>query len=126
MPDIMYNAIQTPDGTILESHWVHDYKEHLDQKTNRVYMVDGGRSYLRRSAHGDEVDLSLYSDAPHKQLRDVVTWGTRGKNGDQPLKWVPVCDMETDHIEACLETQSQMSESMRRLLEDELAYRADL
>ena len=64
MISLIRNAIKTPDGTILESTHRHDYKEHTDAN-GKTYMVDGGLEYVRCSAHGDEVHLSLYDDEPH-------------------------------------------------------------
>jgi hypothetical protein len=65
-------------------------------------MVDGGLEYVRRSAHGDEVDLCLYDDAPHIIQASVLEWGTYGINGDQPLKYVTIAEMDTAHLEAVL------------------------
>ncbi len=121
---LIRNAIKTPDGTIIESKSVHDYVEYFDTVTNRVYMIDGGLEYCRRSAWGDEEDLCMYYDeSTHEQRAEYLTWGTRGPNGDQPLRRVPVKDMTTDHIEACLDTQSHMSSKYRKVMEEELNRR---
>jgi hypothetical protein len=101
MSKLIRNAIQTPDGTILESLSRHDYKDYTDAN-GKTYMVDGGLAYVRRSAHGDEVDLCLHDDEPHAVQRHIVKWGSYGINGDQPLKYKSVADMDTAHIEAVL------------------------
>jgi len=102
MKSLIKNAMQTPDGTILESTHRHDYKTHTDAN-GKTYMVDGGLEYVRRSAHGDEVDLCLYDDAPHIIQASVLEWGTYGIDGDQPLKYVTIAEMDTDHLKAVLE-----------------------
>lgn len=100
-PKLIYNAIRTPDGTILDSKHRHDYRTYLD-KNGKTYMVDGGLDYQRRSNNGDEVDMSLYDDQPHSTQRQVLRWGTYGKNGDQPVNYKTIAEMETDHLEAVL------------------------
>lgn len=104
---ILKNSLRTPDGTEIVSNHRHDHVTHKDSN-GKVYMVDGGRDYLRRSAHGDEVDTSEYwvPGMPHSRLREVLHWGTRGRDGKQPLVFKALKDLEADHIEAILETQS--------------------
>lgn len=120
---IVYNAIRTPDGTVLVSEYTHDYKTYVD-KNGKTYMVDGGKSYLRRSNNGDEEVLSICSaDEPFSVIREYFTWGTFGKNGDEPRVFKKLKDLTTDHIKAILETQHQINESTRTLLETELKYR---
>jgi hypothetical protein len=34
-----------------------------------------------------------------------LLWGTYGKSGKEPLKWVRLIDCETDHLQAILRTQ---------------------
>ena len=102
MNKIIYNAIRTPDGTVLVSRHRHDYKTHIDSTNGKEYMVDGGFEYLRRNAQDDYEELSRYDDEPFEVRRQIVAWGTRGKDGLQPLKYVVVAEMETEHIEAVL------------------------
>jgi len=96
---LIRNALQTPDGTIIQSNGRHDYVTYTDAN-GKEYMVDGGLDYLRRSANGDEIDRSLYDDEPHEVQRELLTWGTYGINGDQPLQYKTIAEMETGHLEA--------------------------
>ena len=125
MRNLIYNAIRTPDGTVLESTYRHDYRTHIDVINRKEYMIDGGLDYSRRSAHGDEKDLCLYDDEPHTIQRKLLTWGTRGKAGDEPLKYIPISGMELDHLEKVLETQP-VAATHRSCMETELKLRKDL
>jgi hypothetical protein len=120
---IIYSALRTPDGTVIESNHRHDYKEYADAN-GKTYMIDGGLDYIRASANGDEVFLTVYSDGPHDDIREFMKWGTRGKDGKQPLRYVALKDMDTDHIQACLDTQWQMRPEVRVIMQNELKYRS--
>lgn len=121
---LLLNRIRTPDGTILTSRGVHDYQEYTD-KNGRIYMVDGGNSYLRRNIHAayPHEELSLYSTDPFERIREEFKWGTRGKGGDQPLEWVKLKDLSTDHIKAIISTQYQIPEEMVEVFRKELKTR---
>jgi len=121
MKDLIRNAIQTPDGTILESTHRHDYKEYTDAN-GKYYMVDGGLSYLRRSVHKDQKDLSLYDNEPHEVQASVLKWGTYGINGDQPLSYISISDMDTDHIGNVL-GMGHISSVHRNCMKNELKNR---
>lgn len=99
---IICNQIMTPDGTRLISHRVHDFVEHR-QKDGKQFFVDGGNAYLRRGGDPFEIkEESIYSDAPFETIRQHLYRGSHGINGDQPLTWIKLCDMDTDHIENCI------------------------
>lgn len=120
---LIANKIQTPDGTILHSKNRHDFVQHLDAN-GKTYFVDGGNDYQRLGGDMEDCkNLSVYSDDSLEKIREVLTWGTYGKNGDQPLKRVFLKDMDTDHIEAILETQSHISEHLRNIFKEELEFR---
>ncbi len=126
MKSLVYNAIRTPDGTVLESTFDHDYRTYVD-KNGCTYMVDGGLSYLRRNI--TEIpceELSVYSDDPHEIVREVMKWGTSGKSGTEPFRRVALKDMDSDHIQACLDTQPRMRLAFRAAFEVELKYRGEL
>ena len=122
MSNLIRNAIRTPDGTILESHSRHDYKEYTDAN-GKTYMIDGGRSYVRCSVHEDQVDMCLYDDEPHSIQREVLTWGTYGINGDQPLQYKRVAEMDTAHIMVLLNTILSIEPVLRACLEEEMKLR---
>lgn len=127
MPDkarIVSNRIRTPDGTILESMHRHDYRTYVDAN-GKEYMVDGGLDYLRRNVYDDAPyqELSVYSDAPHDVISETFKWGTRGKDGKQPLTYVLLKDLTTEHIEAILDTQSHIADYVRKIFLNELSFR---
>lgn len=100
---IVLNRIKTPDGTILTSYNRHDYNTHVD-KNGEEYMVDGGNNYLRRNINIEPyIEMSVYSDAPFTVLREVICRGGRGPKGDQPLTWVPLCNMSDSWVKACID-----------------------
>ena len=117
MSDLIYNAIRTTDGTILESRSVHDFVGHTDAN-GKFYAVDGGLEYPRRCGDMDYEELSLTDKDPFSKVRGAVTWGTRGKDGNQPLEYKKVKDLDTAHIRAILETQ-RISHQMKYVLETE-------
>ena len=126
MEKLLCNRIRTPDGTILESMHRHDYVTYTDAN-GKEYMVDGGLDYLRRNIHEDAPyeELSLYSDAYHQLIRQAFKWGTRGIDGKQPLTWLVLKDMATDHIEAILETQTGLRDHIRQVFINELNFRGN-
>jgi hypothetical protein len=123
MSNIIRNAFRTPDGTILESTSRWDYKEHVDTTNGKTYVIDGGLDYFRRSVHSDEVDLSVTLDDGHEAVREALTWGTYGKNGDQPLTYIKLKDMSLEHICNCLEDVTNMYPQYRTAMKNELEYR---
>jgi len=123
---IVCNRIRTPDGTILESRTVHDYRTYKDSN-GHTYMVDGGTAYLRRTVIKESpyTELSVYSDDPHEEVREVLTWGTYGPKGDQPLKYKLLKDLSVDHINNILRDCTHIPNWYRELLKTELVYRED-
>lgn len=98
---LIYNAIQTPDGTVLVSRHRHDYKSHKD-KNGHTYSVDGGLSYVRRGFETgvpNAKELSLYiPDTSNEEAVKFAAWGSYGKSGNEKLRFIPICEMETEHI----------------------------
>lgn len=122
--NLIYNAIRTPDGTVLESTHRHDYVTHTDTLTGREYMVDGGLDYSRMTVHEDQICLHLYDDEPHEVQREVLKWGTRGPNGDKPVEYKQIKDLGTDHIKNILRDCSKYMSGVHKVcMERELLSR---
>ena len=124
MSEIIYSALRTPDGTIIESKSRHDYVTHVDAN-GKEYMIDGGLDYVRCSNHGDEEHLTVWIDDPHDTVRQYCQWGTYGPSGDQPLTYKKLCDMSDAHINAVLENVSRIRASIKTAMQNELEYRND-
>jgi hypothetical protein len=124
---LVYNAIRTPDGTILVSYHRHDYKTHLDAN-GEEYMIDGGTDYIRTSVNEEPAEsLALYDDEPFEKIREVVCRGGRGIDGKQPLKYVPLKDIDDEWLGAIIDYEEQYRPNNRYLpiYYKELNYRND-
>jgi len=121
--ELLYNAIRTPDGTILISRNVHDYKTYVDSISGEEYMVDGGKSYLRRNINKVMYEeLSVYTTTDHKEVRETVEWGTYGPDGDEPLMYVKIKDLDDNHIGLIL--KYPLSTNFKNILLKEQEYRS--
>ena len=110
-PRLILSRIQTPDGTLLTSHYRHDYVTHTDAN-GEEYILDGGNDYQRTSVNKEPFkDLSVQSDAPYEIIRENFHRGGRGKNGDEPLKWVPLSKMSDEWIKNCIEYNDKLGMS---------------
>jgi hypothetical protein len=126
---LLRNALQTPDGTVIESKHRHDFQTHVDSVSGLEYMIDGGLDYSRRTNHADQVDLSVVlpyntEEWPkHEILREVAQWGTYGPKGDMPKTYVSVRDMDTVHIQNVIANCPGMFAQMRQIMVTELEHR---
>ena len=126
---IILNQIKTPDGTIIMSLHRHDFVQHKD-KNGLVYMVDGGTDYLRRTVHHDApyTEMTIYEDSPFHVIRQLYCRGGRGKNGDQPLTWVPLEQMSDSWLKACIFYNSERGRGdcfANKMYQKELDYRKE-
>jgi hypothetical protein len=120
---LLANVLRTPDGTVLQSCHVHDYVEHQDAN-GRLYMIDGGVQYIRRTCYEDNngEDLSVYDDDPHAKIREFFRWGTYGKDGKGPLVWMKLKHLSTDHIQKILD-EGYARAHLVKVFSDELEFR---
>jgi hypothetical protein len=109
-PKILQNAAYIPsEGVYLKSTYDHDYQWHkwVEGGVEHELGIDGGKSYIRRVMSTGVVyeDWSLYEGDPFPVIAEKFLWKTFGPLGDQPGRWVPLSQCDTDHLEAILKTQ---------------------
>ncbi|SRR6266403_668006 len=108
------------DTYIISTH-THDY---ITCYCGNI-AVDGGSEYLKRSIDEKESydDFSLNTESIPEEIRAKLLWGSRGKDGTEPLKFLPIGQRETDHLEAILKTQTQINELYKTAIRTELRIR---
>lgn len=120
---IVINRIQCDScKDIIISHHTHDYKHCKCENVS----VDGGTSYLRRGWEDGATytDMSLYEDDSFEEIRELLTWGSRGKDGTQELQFLSLSKMENNHIEALLNL-GYVGDMYKKMFRKELQYRKD-
>ncbi|MCK5017271.1 MAG: hypothetical protein KAS32_09370 [Candidatus Peribacteraceae bacterium] len=126
---IILNRIQTPDGTVLESHTTHDYVIHTDKISGEIYMVDGGKEYLRRNTNKiPYIEQTVYYDDEHQIVREHFVWGTYGKTGNQAITTIRLKEMSNNHINNILldaVAGSRYQEHICKVFVDEVDYRKE-
>ena len=128
---LILNRIKTPDGTVLTSYHTHDFVTHTD-KNGQIYGVDGGTSYARRIGNTNECeDLTVWvnetdMNSEFQKIRENLHWGTRGKNGDQPLRWVKLREMSDGHLDSIVNVYKGPVDSFyKECFMAEIKYRKD-
>lgn len=97
---LLINRIRTPDGTVLESVFTHDYQEHTD-KNGEVYFIDGGRDYQRTSVNKIPAEnISIYTDSPFEEIRTNYKRGTFDNEGRRI--WKPISECSDEHLKNIL------------------------
>jgi len=103
MRQLVYNAVECLEcGETIVSRTRHDYQ--LCGCPNET-MVDGGLDYMRYG--GKDMSkvkpVEIYADDDYEIVRKFATRGSRGKDGQQPLSWIAICDMDDDYLEAVVD-----------------------
>ena len=97
---LVCSRIKTPDGTILESMFTHDFVSHTD-KNGEDYFLDGGTDYQRMSVNKVPAEnCSIYSNSPFEVIRQHLKRGTFDENGERI--WKPLCELSDAHLENIL------------------------
>lgn len=102
MRQLVYNAVKCLEcNELLVSYSRHDYKT---CDCPNAAMVDGGLDYARYGAmYMDKIEkIDIYTDDDFELVRKFASRGSRGINGDKPLSYIAICDMDDDYLEAVL------------------------
>ena len=120
---LVYNSVTCLECMeTLVSYHRHDYKTCACPNSA---MADGGTAYLRYGA-ADMKKIKIkafYTDDPFELVRQHATRGGRGKDGKQPLKWVPLCEMNDEWLESVLDYGGE--DWHIDLIRKEIAYRKE-
>jgi hypothetical protein len=111
-------------GDVLISRHRHDYVMcGCDNKT----MLDGGTEYQRFGGKVLKyVDLSgtIYLSDGFEKCRTAPIWGSYGKDGTEPVKYMSVAEMDTEHLGAVIKEMGPRIEKWRLdLMKQELEDR---
>ena len=122
---IVRNSMITPDGTEIISKHRHDFVCHTD-KNGKQYCIDGGHEYLRKVGDTNDCkDTSVTTDNKHEIVREVFMWNSYGKTGKGPMITKALKDLDRNHINAILKTQTHIPQEYKDLFIAELVFRAD-
>lgn len=130
------NAIYIPeDDLYLKSSHQHDYVEHVFTKEpKRTIALDGGLEYCRRvgdlydlDEEGRYVEWIVVSTDSFDVIAQKLLWGTRGKNGDEPLTYRPIKELAARpdgiaHMKAILANCLNIGPLHKRVVEYWLAH----
>jgi hypothetical protein len=103
MKQLVYNAVRCLEcEKTIVSYTTHDYQT---CGCDNMAMVDGGLDYARYGAMDmDKIDvMHVYADDDFEVVRRFAYRGSRGKDGRQPLRYIPICELDDDYLEAILE-----------------------
>lgn len=101
--EIILNSVECLNcGEVLISHHRHDFKECGCENGT---CVDGGDAYLRYG--GKDMSLvksvAVFSDEPFTTIRENLYRGTYGKNGDEPLRYVKLSEINDEWLDNLIE-----------------------
>ena len=123
---LLYNAIQCPDGTIIESKHRHDFVQHK-QLDGRDYFVDGGLDYQRIGYSDNEfINLLVTTEDDHAKIREVFEWTSNYDANMNPIAPVKrkLKDLTDDHVKALvIWTEEGYPEYVHKIMLDEAEYR---
>ena len=111
----VYNRL---DGQFYVSRHRHDYV--VIPLGEGHTFIDGGTDYQRRgfNDHPDlDLSFTLFEGSSESDLIDHLLWGTYGKNGDEPFRWVLLKDCSSEHLQNILENVPNLCPHVKKVCE---------
>lgn len=92
-----------------------------------LVFADGGSNYLRRCGEPyDYIETSIMDNGEHETRRQFIHWGVnydKDMNRLSSTIFKPIMELESDHIQAILDTQLHISKFYKEIFKQELIYR---
>jgi hypothetical protein len=100
-------------GEVLVSQHRHDYVS-ATTPSGKMFFLDGGpdSGYIRYGGDAQIIALHLDDSSDIDTIANKAVWGTYGKDGKGPKKFIRLCMADTDHLKAILDTQ-KISKELR-------------
>ena len=122
MSKIIQNAAKVTEGNQV-TYMISTSRHHFEEyqfKSGGSYHIDGGRDYFKRGCGGDfgsgtVEDWCLTESSPFEECCQKMIWGSRGKDGKQPLKYTPFAELELDHLKAILDYSDKLAIGLSEL-----------
>lgn len=111
-------------GEHLVSRHRHDFQQCSCENGS---FVDGGYDYHRLGGKNLELVQShcIYDDEPFEVIRFYVERGSRGKNMEEPLKYIKLKDLDDKHLKAIIKYEEEHRPDNRflKIYKTEVKYR---
>ncbi len=79
----------------------------LRDKLHGVYSNKGYNELLEvKNIHAES--FCIYDDEPHETLRMYIERGSRGKDGDEPLRYIKLKDIDDDYLKAIIDYEEEL------------------
>jgi len=133
-PELIQNAVYIKEADLyIKSNHRHDFVTHTF-KDGRTLSLDGGLDYPRRVGDllslvddGAYEEMCLNTETPFEEIADKLLWGTRGKDGTQPLTYRPIKELASkpdgiNHMRAILANCPAIGPWHKRVVQHWLAW----
>lgn len=123
---IIQNAIKILEDSTnviwLNSRFTHDFIEYRF-KNGQSIAVDGGTEYIKRAGDFESEgklweDWSLTDEDSIDKIVEKLLWGTRGKSGKEPAKYLPLSSLTKEHLRAILAYEYPPNKCLSSLQKD--------